>query len=212
VYPLVEESDVLDLKAATVEVEHIRELLPGSRVGLLHGRLKKNEKQAVMDAFKQGRLDVLVCTTVIEVGVDVPNATVMVIQHAERYGLAALHQLRGRVGRGGKPSICLLMSDSGSGPAPRRLRVLCETTDGFRIAEEDLRLRGPGELLGTRQHGFPELRVANLIEDTELLLQARDDAAAIASRDGRLADPAHQPLRDELRRRFRDKVAFIDVA
>jgi len=212
VYPLVEESDSLDVKAATAEVEHVaRDLLPGTRVGLLHGRLAKNDKQQVMEAFKNKRLDVLVCTTVIEVGVDVPNATVMVIQHAERYGLAALHQLRGRVGRGPKPSVCLLMSDN-AGPASQRLRVLRETTDGFRIAEEDLRMRGPGELLGTRQHGFPELRVANLVEDTDLLMQARDDAAAIAESDPRLRQPVHSALRDELRRRFRDKVAFIEVA
>ena len=213
VYPLVEESDALDVKAATAEVEHVaRDLLPGARVGLLHGRLRKDDKRAVMDAFKKGDLDVLVCTTVIEVGVDVPNATVMAIQHAERYGLAALHQLRGRVGRGSKPSICLLISDNGNGQAAQRLKVLCDTSDGFRIAEEDLRLRGPGELLGTRQHGFPELRVANLVEDTELLMQARDDAARIAGSDPRLQDPAHRVLREELRRRFRDKVAFIDVA
>ena len=213
VYPLVEESEALDLKAATAEVEHVaRDLLPAARVGLLHGRLNKHDKQSAMEAFKAGRLDVLVCTTVIEVGVDVPNATVMVVQHAERYGLAALHQLRGRVGRGAKPSACLLMSESAAGPAYQRLKVLCETTDGFRIAEEDLKMRGPGELLGTRQHGFPELKVANLIEDTELLTQARDDAADIVARDGRLLEPAHQALRAELRRRFRDKVAFIDVA
>jgi ATP-dependent DNA helicase RecG len=178
----------------------------------MHGRLKKEQKRAVMEAFKTGRLDVLVSTTVIEVGVDVPSATVMVIQHAERYGLAALHQLRGRVGRGSRPSVCMLFSDSASSFALQRLKVLCATTDGFRIAEEDLRLRGPGELLGTRQHGLPELRVANLIEDADLLMQARDDAAELVARDGRLQDPVHQALRAELRRRFRDKVAFIDVA
>jgi len=212
VYPLVEESEVLDLKAATVEVEHVREVLPGARVGLMHGRLKKDEKRSVMEAFKTGRLDVLVSTTVIEVGVDVPRATVRVIQHAERYGLAALHQLRGRVGRGSRPSVCMLFSDSAASLALQRLKVLCATTDGFRIAEEDLRLRGPGELLGTRQHELPELRVANLIEDADLLMQARDDAAELVARDGRLQEPGHQALRAELRRRFRDKVAFIDVA
>jgi len=212
VYPLVEESDALDLKAATVEVNRVsRELLPGARVGLLHGRMKKSEKQSAMQAFARGRLDALVSTTVIEVGVDVPNATVMVIQHAERYGLSALHQLRGRVGRGTKPSACLLMSDSRTEPARRRLRVLCQTSDGFRIAEEDLRLRGPGELLGTRQHGFPEFRVANLVEDVDLLMQARDDATRIVREDPYLKHASHACLKAELRRRFRDKVAFIDV-
>jgi ATP-dependent DNA helicase RecG len=148
---------------------------------------------------------------VIEVGVDVANATVMVIQHAERYGLSALHQLRGRVGRGCKPSICLLISDEPGETARRRLGVLCETTDGFRIAEEDLRIRGPGELLGTRQHGYPELRVANLIDDVELLMQARDDANSVAEDDPRLNAHSHQVLRVELRRRFGRKVAFIEV-
>ncbi|HRR86395.1 MAG TPA: helicase-related protein, partial [Phycisphaerae bacterium] len=210
--PLVEESDELDLKAATAEVDRVaRDLLPGSRVGLLHGRMKNAEKQTVMREFAAGRLDALVCTTVIEVGVDVPNATVMVVQHADRYGLAALHQLRGRVGRGSKASICLLMTDSPSQLANERLEILCRTTDGFRIAEEDLRLRGPGELLGTRQHGWPEFRVANLVEDTEILMQARDDAARLVREDPNLKNPLHARLKAELRRRFRDKVAFISV-
>jgi len=211
VYPLVEESDSLDLKAATLEVTHVaRDLLPGSRVGLLHGRMKNAEKQAVMRQFAQGRLNVLVSTTVIEVGVDVPDATVMVVQHAERYGLSALHQLRGRVGRGSKPSVCFLFSEGQGEIARRRLRILCETTDGFRIAEEDLKIRGPGELLGTRQHGWPEFRLANPVEDTDLLMQARDDAAEIVRDDPQLIQK-YAGLRAELRRKFRDKVAFIDV-
>jgi ATP-dependent DNA helicase RecG len=213
VYPLVEESDFLDLKAATAEVNHVRDVfLPGTRVGLMHGRMPQAEKSAVMREFAAGRLDVLVSTTVIEVGVDVPNATVMVIQHADRYGLSALHQLRGRVGRGRKTSVCLLFSDSKSDLARQRLEVLCATNDGFRIAEEDLKIRGPGELLGTRQHGWPEFRIANPIEDVSLLMQARDDASQIAQNDPQLRNPAHAALKNELRRRFRDKVAFIDIA
>jgi ATP-dependent DNA helicase RecG len=212
VYPLVEESEVYDLKAATVEVERVkRDLLPGSQIGLIHGRMKKSEKQVVMQKFAKGKLDVLVSTTVIEVGIDVANATVMVIQHADRYGLSALHQLRGRVGRGSKPSICLLMSDSKGAVARQRLNILCQTTDGFRIAEEDLRIRGPGEILGTRQHGWPEFRVANLVEDVDLLMQARDDAAIIVQDDPSLKKVEHTDLKAELHRRFRDKVAFIDV-
>lgn len=212
VYPLVEESDSLDLRAATVEVQRVeRELMPGARVGLLHGRMKKDEKRKVMADFTAGRLDVLVSTTVIEVGVDVPNATVMIVQHAERYGLSALHQLRGRVGRGRESSICLLMTESRGETANKRLRILCESNDGFRIAEEDLRLRGPGELLGTRQHGWPEFRVANPVEDVDLLMQARDEAARIVREDPGLRRPEHVPLLAELRRRFRDKVAFLDV-
>ncbi|MCB9868046.1 MAG: DNA helicase RecG, partial [Phycisphaerales bacterium] len=212
VYPLVEESDALDLKSATQEVGHVAgDLLPGSRVGLLHGRMKKDEKARVMGDFARHALDVLVCTTVIEVGVDVPNATVMVVQHAERYGLSALHQLRGRVGRGSKPSLCLLMSDSRGENAGQRLGALCRTTDGFRIAEEDLRLRGPGELLGTRQHGAPEFKLASLAEDLELLMAARDEAAKIVSADPSLSVPEHAALKAELRRRYREKIAFIDV-
>ncbi len=212
VYPLVEESDALDLKAATGEVQRVADhLLLGARVGLLHGRMKKAEKQQVMEHFTRHELDVLVATTVIEVGVDVPNATVMVIQNAERYGLSALHQLRGRVGRGRKPSICMLMTDSENDTARRRLDILCQTNDGFRIAEEDLRIRGPGELLGTRQHGWPEFRVANLAEDVDLLTEARDDAAALAREDPRLNSSQHTPLKAELRRRFREKIAFLDV-
>lgn len=213
VYPLVEESEQLDVKAATAELERVRhDLLPGARIGLVHGRMRAQDKSAAMREFQAGRVDALVSTTVIEVGVDVPNATVMVVQHAERYGLAALHQLRGRVGRGSKPSICLLMTENHGEPSSRRLHILCETRDGFRIAEEDLKIRGPGELLGTKQHGWPEFRVANLIDDVDLLMQARDDAARLVREDPRLLKPEHGPLRAELRRRFRDKVAFIDIA
>jgi ATP-dependent DNA helicase RecG len=212
VYPLVEESDALDLKAATGEVQRVAdELLPGARVGLLHGRMKKAEKQQVMEQFARHDLDVLVSTTVIEVGVDVPNATVMVIQNAERYGLSALHQLRGRVGRGNKPSVCMLMTESENETARRRLDVLCQTNNGFRIAEEDLRIRGPGELMGTRQHGWPEFRVANLAEDVDLLTAARDDAALLARKDPRLQESQHVHLKAELRRRFREKISFLDV-
>lgn len=213
VYPLVEESDALDLKAATAEVHRVaKELLPGARVGLMHGRMRNAEKRAVMEAFAAHQLDVLVSTTVIEVGVDVPNATVMIVQHAERHGLSGLHQLRGRVGRGSKPSVCCLLTESHAEASNHRLGIMAATTDGFRIAEEDLKIRGPGELLGTRQHGWPEFRVANLVEDVDLLMQARDDAARIVSADPRLARLEHARLLAELRRRFRDKVAFIDIA
>ena len=169
-----------------------------------------------MNRFRDGSLHALVCTTVIEVGVDVPNATVMVIQHANAYGLSQLHQLRGRIGRGSRNSYCFLFSDSlypsDATPAGQRLNILCETTDGFRIAEEDLRIRGPGELLGTRQHGLPEFRVADLVEDLELLQLARDDAARLLQGDPDLFAPHHAALRRALSRKYADALDLIDVA
>jgi len=213
VYPLVEETEAMPLRAATKEVERIaRDVLPGVPVELLHGKMPGRKKQEVMHRFVSGRTRVLVATTVVEVGVDVPNATVMVIQHADRYGLAALHQLRGRVGRGDRPACCLLMADAAGGLAARRLSILCQTTDGFRIAEEDLRLRGPGEILGTQQHGWPELRVADLVADADLLDLARRDALELVRKDPGLTDPRHAALRRELLARFRHRLAWVDVA
>jgi ATP-dependent DNA helicase RecG len=195
VYPLVEESDTLDLKAATVEVEALRAgALAGFNVGLLHGRMNGQEKTRIIEEFRSGRMQALVSTTVIEVGVDVPAATVMVIEHAERYGLSQLHQLRGRVGRGAKPSCCLLMTDTQGENVHERLAVICGTTDGFRIAEADLKLRGPGELLGTRQHGLPVFKAANLVDDLDLITAARDDAADLLRRDPELILAEHRAL------------------
>jgi ATP-dependent DNA helicase RecG len=195
VCPLVDESEALDIAAATERHAHLALRFPG-RVGLVHGRLKGVEKDRVMADFAAGRLDILVATTVIEVGVDVPEATVMVIEHAERFGLAQLHQLRGRVGRGSRASSCLLLyhpplTDS----ARARLEILRQTDDGFRIAEEDLRLRGAGELLGTRQSGLPAFRLADLGRHQELLFAARDDARLILERDAELASPRGKALR-----------------
>ncbi len=213
VYPLVEESEKLPLKAASEQMERLaREALSGCRLGLLHGQMRSTQKDAAMGQFRAAALDVLVATTVVEVGIDVPNATVMVIEHAERYGLSQLHQLRGRIGRGTRPSYCLLCSDTDNEESLARLRVLCQTRNGFRIAEEDLRLRGPGEVLGTRQHGMPMFRVADLLSDLDLLQAARDDAAAIVTRDPRLGEPDHRVLREMLRARFAEVMPLIDVA
>jgi ATP-dependent DNA helicase RecG len=178
VYPLIEESAKLDLRPAVRMHEHLsRNVFPECRVGLLHGRLASEEKEEVMKRFKKGEVQVLVATTVVEVGVDVPNATVMLIEHAERFGLAPLHQLRGRIGRGGGKSTCLLLAEEPlSEPAGERLRTMAETTDGFRIAEVDLKLRGPGEFLGTRQTGIPAFRIANLIRDQKIMEWAKREA------------------------------------
>ena len=175
VCPLIEESEGAagEMQSATAYLEQtVQPLLPGRRIGLMHGRLKPKEKQAVMDAFKAGELDALVSTTVIEVGVDVPNATVMVIENAERYGLSALHQLRGRVGRGGGESWCILVSDHQSEAVRQRLQFLCHTSDGFAIARYDLENRGPGDFFGKRQHGLPALKLADLMTDTRTLQAA----------------------------------------
>jgi ATP-dependent DNA helicase RecG len=177
VYPVIEESETQAMKAAEKMYEHLsQEVYPGIDIGLLHGRLPSDEKESVMERFKQGRIKILVSTTVIEVGVDVPNATVMLIEQAERYGLAQLHQLRGRVGRGAEQSYCILVTQRLNDTGRERIRTLVDSNDGFAIAEMDLKLRGPGEFFGTRQSGLPALRIASVIRDREILEVARREA------------------------------------
>jgi ATP-dependent DNA helicase RecG len=193
---LVDESDVAQAKAATREAERLKsQVFPSMRVGLLTGRMRPAEKNEMMRAFREGEIDVLVSTTVIEVGVDVPNATVMIIENAERFGLAQLHQLRGRVGRGEHRGEVWLVSDARSVESRQRLAAIESTTDGFELAELDLRLRGEGQMLGDKQHGMPDLRIANLVDDLELLECARSDAYAIVATDPHLASPVNSPLR-----------------
>ncbi len=214
VFPLIEESEKSDLKAATVGVEQLRSLLPECRIGLLHGRMSPDEKETIMGRFKSRQLDILVSTTVIEVGIDVPNATVMVIEHAERFGLAQLHQLRGRVGRGTAPGLCLLMkSFRCSEEGEKRLEVMARTTDGFRIAEADLEIRGPGEFLGTRQSGLPDFRVANILRDGRILEEARTDAFTVAeSADFRNGSTEEmRRLAEELKRRWGTRLGLASV-
>jgi len=202
VYPVIEETEGQDLKAAQSEYERLAAgPLAGLRVGLLHGRMKAAEKARAMEAFAAGELQVLVATTVVEVGLDVPEATVMVIHHPDRFGLAQLHQLRGRVGRGAHASRCWLAPE---GWLPdetlERLRLFCRTHDGFLLAEEDLRRRGPGDVLGVRQHGAPSFRLANPLRDGDLVEACREDVDALISADPDLAAPAHAPLARTLAR------------
>ncbi len=193
----------MDLKAVTAYAGELRErVFPELRVGFVHGRLKAGDKDAVMSAFAAGELDVLVSTTVIEVGVDVPNASVMIVENAERFGLSQLHQLRGRVGRGRHESFCVLVTSSRGETARERLRALCATNDGFRIAEEDLRLRGPGDFFGKRQHGLPQLKVADFAADMELLKEARAAAEELIAADPGLERPAHRLLKQRVRELF----------
>jgi len=214
VYPLVEESEKLDLKDATRMAEHLRkDIFPSLQIGLLHGRMKGEEKESIMGAFKEGKIDVLVATTVIEVGIDVPNASIMVIEHAERFGLSQLHQLRGRIGRGAHPSTCILMAPSRSSEEARiRLKAMERTTDGFQIAEEDLRLRGPGELLGIRQSGLPDFRVAHLLRDTPILAEARREAFCLIDEDPQLTRPCHAVLRDVLLKRWSGRLELATIS
>ncbi len=194
VCPVIEEGET-DMQAVTSYFEKVaRPLLPGRRIGLMHGRLKAAEKAAVMEDFKEGRLDALVSTTVIEVGVDVPNANCIIIENAERYGLSALHQLRGRVGRGGGEAYCVLISDHVSEAVKNRLSFLCHTSDGFEIARFDLETRGPGDFFGSRQHGLPSLHIADLMADSRALYAAQNEALALVSEDPGLQRPEHAGL------------------
>jgi ATP-dependent DNA helicase RecG len=226
VYPRVEEDPLVEspgdeqngqaiagqLKAAVSEHEILqRDIFPEFRVGLLHGQMDREKKQQTMEDFREGRIQILVATVVIEVGVDVPGATVMVIEHADRFGLAQLHQLRGRIGRGSKQSYCLLFGRAGTPQAQQRLETMTQISDGFRIAEEDLRLRGPGEFFGTAQHGLPELKIADLIRDIDLLRLAQRDAFALVKDDPQLKADQHQVLRDVLKKQFGDDLPLIEV-
>ena len=203
VCPAIEDAGGSGLNAVKSYYEDIaKALLPDRRVGLMHGRLKPKEKAEVMEDFKAGRLDALVSTTVIEVGVDVPNATVMVIENAERYGLSALHQLRGRVGRGAAESWCFLVSDNASESVQKRLRFLCSTSDGFAVAQYDLETRGPGDFFGSRQHGLPTLQVADLMNDTRTLRAAQSEAAALLTADPLLERPEHALLARQVEQMF----------
>lgn len=213
VYPLIEESEKLDLMDATRMFSHLKsEVFPHYKVALLHGRMKTEEKEEVMRRFKAKEIQILVATTVIEVGIDVPEATLMVVEHAERFGLSQLHQLRGRVGRGAASSVCVLLAQyRKSDDARQRLRVMEETNDGFRIAEEDLAIRGPGEFCGVRQSGIADFRVANIIRDASILNEAREDAFELVRTDPGLEHPDYFLLREVLKHRWKSRLELASV-
>ena len=204
VYPLVEESEKMDLKDATQRYEYLRDkVFPKFAVGLVHGKMKSAEKDEAMRRFVAGEIQILVSTTVIEVGVDVPNASLMVVEHAERFGLSQLHQLRGRVGRGADKSYCVLLTaDKKTSVAKERLGIMAQTNDGFLIAEKDLELRGPGELLGTKQSGLPEFRVANIVRDQKILEAARKEAEFYFAKGDRSPDTSRMIERVKKDARF----------
>ncbi|MBI2900092.1 MAG: ATP-dependent DNA helicase RecG [Planctomycetes bacterium] len=209
VYPLIDDSDKVAAKSATAMSARLRAELPEFRVELLHGRMKPQEKDAIMEEFRSGAIRALVSTVVVEVGIDVPNASVMVIGNAERYGLAQLHQLRGRIGRGPHESYCVVLSDRAGEEAEARLRAFLSTADGFKIAEADMKIRGPGELFGTRQSGMPEFRAADPVSDLQLLAWAREDAFALVERDPALASaPA---LAEMVGRKYRARESLVAV-
>jgi ATP-dependent DNA helicase RecG len=212
VYPLVEETEKSDLKAATQAFERLQaDVFPDLKLGLLHGRMRSNEKLAAMQALKSKKIDIMVATTIVEVGLDVPSATTMVIEHAERFGLSQLHQLRGRVGRSGAQSYCFLLTGEKCGQeALKRIDAIVSTTDGFKIAEVDLELRGPGEVLGTKQHGLPDLRVASLT-DSQLVSLARRLAFDIMAVDPHLEMPENRQMKIILKKRLGKRLRYAKI-
>ena len=208
VYPLVEETEKSDLATATQGLESLQKMFKGINVGLIHGRMKKEEKDAIMDAYAKNEIHILVSTTVIEVGIDIPNASVMLIEHAERFGLTQLHQLRGRVGRGTSKSFCILVERNITDTSRKRLAIMEETSDGFVIADEDLKMRGPGKFFSTEQSGFFKYKIADMVTDGALIRQARNAAQQIVESDPALND--HPSMKERLMKdyeQFLDKVA-----
>lgn len=213
VYPLVEESEKLELRDATRMAEHLqKDVFPAFRIGLLHGRMRSDEKEAIMMAFKEGEIQILVATTVIEVGIDIPNASVMVVEHAERFGLSQLHQLRGRIGRGRYSSTCILLAQyRSSEEAKVRLQAMERTNDGFKIAEQDLELRGPGDFFGIRQSGLPDFRVAHILRDTPILIEARKEAFRVVQEDPDLTETSHLAMKEVLIRRWKGRLELAAI-
>ncbi len=205
VYPVIQESEKKDLRGAKNMHKELSRLFPKLKVGLLHGKMKSHEKENTMKDFKERKIDILVSTIVLEVGVDISNASTMIIEHAERFGLSQLHQLRGRIGRGKYISYCILVANPKSSEAERRIEAMLKTQDGFKIAEEDLEIRGPGEFFGTRQHGLPELRIGNIVRDRDILETAKKEAFELVKKDRFLKSPQNKYIRETLKKKFNMK-------
>ena len=207
VCPLVEENEEMDLKSVEkIYDTYSKEVFPGYRVEYIHGKMKPKEKDDIMERFKKHEIDILISTTVIEVGVDVPNSNIMVIENAERFGLAQLHQLRGRVGRGDYQSYCILKFEGKSETVRKRMKVMCETNDGFVISEKDLELRGSGDFFGTMQHGLPEFKIANLFQDVDMLKMVQSVAMKILLDDSKLEKPENKLLKDLIKDKFTKRI------
>ena len=213
VYPLVEETEKSDLAAAVEMHEHLsQKIFPNLKVGLIHGRMKKDEKDGVMDAYARNEIHILISTTVIEVGIDIPNATVMLVEHADRFGLTQLHQLRGRVGRGSEKSYCILVRRNFTDNSKKRLRIMESTTDGFVISDEDLKLRGPGEFFGIRQSGFLKYKIADMVTDGPILRKASQAAFELVKADPNLNQPAHELIRTRFMAEYQDKLEQANIS
>ena len=213
VYPLVEDTEKSDLAAAVEMHANLSEkVFPKLKVGLIHGRMKKEEKDGVMDAYAQNEIHILISTTVIEVGIDIPNATVMLIEHADRFGLTQLHQLRGRVGRGSEKSYCILVRRNFTDNSKKRLRIMESTNDGFVISDEDLKIRGPGEFFGIRQSGFLKYKIADMVTDGPILRKARQTAFELEKVDPNLNQPAHEHIRTRFMADYQDKLEQANIS
>ncbi|MCJ7652679.1 MAG: DNA helicase RecG, partial [Actinobacteria bacterium] len=207
--PLVEESEKLEARAAEEEARRLAGVFPGYRTALLHGQMKSEEKRSVMERFQAGEIDILISTLVVEVGMDVPNATVMIVENADRFGLAQLHQLRGRIGRGSERAICVLFADPATDEAKARMKAIQECDDGFALADEDLRIRGEGTLFGTRQSGLPDLKLVRLSRNLDLIRKARQEAFKLVDGDPTLKKPENALLRREVNRRFAGTLEWL---
>ena len=212
VFPLIEESEKVSAKAVTEEFEKLKKVFPDFRLAVLHGQMSQAEKESVMADFAAHKTDILVATPVIEVGIDVKNATVMVIENAERFGLASLHQLRGRVGRGEHESFCILVPQHARSIAKERVDIICATRDGFKIGERDMQLRGPGEILGTRQSGELEFKAGDIFKDRDILYQAIEDRDELLSQDPALTKPEHFLFRQKLTELYQKNWHLIDLS